>query len=203
MDVSLVDSVVSSLENAFQRYFDSGKIPKRNGNSYASIAPYDSYKAKDGFVIIACGNQMLFEKLCLEVIEMPHIVDDERFLDIPLRVINNEALKEFIEFWTVNHSVEYIVDFVLSKGIPAAPILNLKQIIEDEHIAKAREMFIDIEHPVIGAMKVNGNPVKLIDTMPKIENPAPTLGQHNEEILIELLGISLSEYEDLSRSGVI
>ncbi len=67
VDVSLVDSVVASLENAYIRYFDSGKLPVRMGNAYASIAPYDTYEAKDGHVIIACGNQKLYEKLCREV----------------------------------------------------------------------------------------------------------------------------------------
>ena len=68
IDVSLVDSVVASLENAYVRYFKSGKIPERTGNAYASIAPYDTYRAKDGRVILACGNQKLYEKFCNEVV---------------------------------------------------------------------------------------------------------------------------------------
>jgi crotonobetainyl-CoA:carnitine CoA-transferase CaiB-like acyl-CoA transferase len=203
VDISLVDSVVASLENAFERYFKSGKIPERNGNAYASIAPYDSYRAKDGYVIIACGNQKLYEKFCNEVVNMPEMITDERFLTVPLRVKNNEVQKKLIESWTTNYTVKEVVDIVLAKGIPAGPIYNIKQIIEDEHIANAREMFVEINHPVIGKMKVNGNPVKLLETMPKIATPAPTLGQHNKEIYEGILGISKDKLKELEKDGVI
>lgn len=202
IDVSLVDSVVASLENAYIRYFKSGEIPVRNGNAYASIAPYDTYRAKDGRVIIACGNQKLYEKLCNEVLDMAWMITDERFLNVPLRVANNEIQKQYIEEWTMQYTVDEIVEKVLAKGIPAAPIFNVKQITEDEHIAKAREMFIEIDHPVIGKMKVNGSPIKLMDMMPRINCPAPTLGQHNEEIL-EGLGYTAEQVEDFKKRGVI
>lgn len=202
IDVSLVDSVAASLENAYIRYFKSGEIPERSGNAYASIAPYDTYRAKDGLVIIACGNQKLYERFCNEVVNMPWMITDERFLNVPLRVKNNEIQKKYIEEWTMKRSVKEVVDIVLSKGIPAGPLYNVKQITEDEHIAGAREMFIEIEHPVIGKMKVNGNPVKLMDMMPRINCPAPTLGQHNNEIL-EKLGYVPEQIETLRKKGVI
>ncbi|MCD8125724.1 MAG: CoA transferase [Lachnospiraceae bacterium] len=203
VDVSLVDSVVASLENAYQRYFESDEIPVRMGNAYASIAPYDSYQAKDGFVIIACGNQKLYEKLCREVLDMEWMITDERFLNVPLRVENNEIQKKYIESWTRQYTVDEVVDIVLSHGIPAGPIYDVAQITEDEHIADAREMFIEIEHPVIGKMKVNGNPVKLMDTMPRINRPAPTLGQHNQEIYGEWLDVPEEELEQLQKDHVI
>lgn len=202
VDISLVDSVVASLENAYIRYFKSGEIPERSGNAYASIAPYDTYRAKDGLVIIACGNQKLYEKFCTEVVDMPWMITDERFLDVPLRVKNNELQKKYIEEWTTQRSVNEVVELVLSKGIPAGPLYNVKQITEDEHIAGAREMFIEIEHPVIGKMKVNGNPVKLMDMMPRINCPAPTLGQHNMEILSDM-GYTEKEIAGLREAHVI
>lgn len=202
IDVSLVDSVVASLENAYIRYFKSGELPVRNGNAYASIAPYDTYRAKDGRVIIACGNQKLYERLCNEVLDMAWMITDERFLNVPLRVANNEIQKQYIEEWTMQYTVDEIVEKVLAKGIPAAPIFNVRQITEDEHIAKAREMFIEIDHPTIGRMKVNGSPIKLMDMMPRINCPAPTLGQHNEEIL-EGLGYTTEQIADFKERGVI
>ena len=202
IDVSLVDSVVASLENAYIRYFKSGELPVRNGNAYASIAPYDTYRAKDGRVIIACGNQKLYERLCNEVLDMAWMITDERFLNVPLRVANNEIQKQYIEEWTMQYTVDEIVEKVLAKGIPAAPMFNVRQITEDEHIAKAREMFIEIDHPTIGRMKVNGSPIKLMDMMPRINCPAPTLGQHNEEIL-EGLGYTAEQIADFKERGVI
>ncbi|HPF86862.1 MAG TPA: CoA transferase [Candidatus Limiplasma sp.] len=203
IDVSLVDSVVASLENAFARYFDTGKIPERMGNSYASIAPYDSYRASDGYVIIACGNQRLYEKLCNDVLDMPWMITDERFLTVPLRVHNNEIQKQYIETWTLQHTVEEVTDIVLSHGIPAGPIFDVGQITRDQHIAGAREMFVEIEHPVIGKMKVNGNPIKMLDTMPSIRRPAPVLGQHNDEIYTGMLGYTPQELANFEHDGVI
>lgn len=203
VDVSLVDSVVASLENAYVRYFKSHKLPVRNGNAYASIAPYDTYHAKDGYVVIACGNQKLYEKFCNEVVDMPWMITDERFLTVPLRVENNEIQKKYIEEWTMKYTVDEVVEKVLSKGIPAGPIFNVKQITEDEHIAKVREMFIEVDHPVIGKMKVNGCPIKLMETMPRINYPGPTLGQHNEEILEGMLGYTPEEIKEFKAEKVI
>ncbi len=202
IDVSLVDSVVASLENAYVRYFKSGKIPERTGNAYASIAPYDTYRAKDGRVILACGNQKLYEKFCNEVVEMPWMITDERFLTVPLRVKNNKIQKAYIEEWSTRYTVDEIVEKMLGKGIPAAPLYDVKQITEDEHIAKVREMFIEVDHPVIGRSKVNGNPVKLMDMMPRINCPAPTLGQHNEEVLAGL-GYTKEQIEVLQKEKVV
>ena len=203
VDISLVDSVVASLENAYIRYFESGNLPVRMGNAYASIAPYDSYQAKDGKVIIACGNQKLYEKLCREVLDMEWMITDERFTTVPLRVKNNKIQKAYIEEWTKERTVAEIVDTILGKGIPAGPINNVKQITEDDHIRNAREMFVDVKHPVIGDMVVNGNPVKLMDMMPRVNCPAPTLGQHNKDIYQGMLGLSDEELTTLSESGVI
>ena len=202
VDVSLVDSVVASLENAYIRYFDSQKIPVRNGNAYASIAPYDTYHAKDGFVVIACGNQKLYEKFC-NLIGRADMITDERFLTVPLRVQNNLEQKAEIEKWTLTKTVNEVVDTVLGAGIPAGPIYDVKQITEDHHIAVEREMFIDVDHPVIGPMKVNGNPIKLMDMMPRINRPAPTLGQDNEEVLKEVLGYDNERIDSLRENSII
>lgn len=112
---------MASLENAYTRYFESGQLPVRNGNAYASIAPYDSYQAKDGQVIIACGNQKLYEKLCNEVLHMPWMITDERFLTVSLRVQNNEIQKKYIEEWTTQYTVNEIVENVLAKEFRQAP----------------------------------------------------------------------------------
>ena len=159
--------------------------------------------AKDGYVIIACGNQKLYEKFCNEVLDMPWMITDERFLTVPLRVKNNEIQKKYIEQWTMQHSVSEVVDIILGKGIPAGPIYDVGQITEDAHIAGVREMFIEIDHPQIGKMKVNGNPVKLMDMMPRINCPAPTLGQHNKEILEEMLGYTEEYVKQLEAHSVI
>ena len=138
IDVSLVDSVVASLEQAWQRYFVSGKLPTRHGNYYDAIAPYDSYMAKDGYLVIGCGNQHLFEVFCNQLLHRPDLIEDERFLDVPLRVKNNKEFKKIVEEWLRDTTVAEAVDIVLGAGIPAGPILDLEQISKDPHIAGAR-----------------------------------------------------------------
>ena len=202
IDISLVDSVVASLEQAWQRFFVSGKLPTRHGNYYDAIAPYDSYQAKDGYLVIGCGNQKLYEIFCNRLLKQPELIEDPRFLDVPLRVRNNKEFKKIVEEWLKDISVEDAVNRILAEGIPAGPILNLQQISEDHHIAGARQMFVEIDHPTAGKMRLNNSPVRLSETGPFIRGASPTLGQHNREILREL-GYSDKNIEELRTSKVL
>lgn len=201
VDVALVDSVAASLEQAWQRYFVSGKLPTRHGNYYDAIAPYDSYSAKDGYLVIGCGNQRLFEVLCNVLLKKPKLITDGRFLDVPLRVKNNKAFKAIVEEWLQEYTVDDAVSMILAQGIPSAPIWDLKQISESEH-ARARGMFKTVSHPSAGEMKLNASPIKLSGTPAEIRSPSPVLGEHNSRILRTL------DYDDdaiaaLHAEGVI
>ncbi len=203
VDISLVDCVVASLEQAVQRYIVSEEVPKRIGNSYQSIAPYDTYQAADGYVVIGCGNQKMYEKLCNEILKKPELTEDERFLTIPLRVKNQAQMKEYIEAWTSKQSVNEIVETLLGKGIPSSPIFDLKDIINDEHISRAREMIVHSHHPVMGDIILNGNPVKMTASKTDIRKASPTLGEDNSEVYGGFLGLSDKEIKELYRDGVI
>lgn len=204
VDISLTDCVVASLEQAVQRYFVSGKVPERRGNSYEAIAPYDTYEAKDGHVVIGCGNQKLYEHFCENIIHRPELVKDERFLTVPLRVENNPILKEYFEEWTKERTVAEVTDILLKEGIPAGPIYDLEDIFRDEHIAGDREMLVHTNHPVIWDIVLSGNPVKLLGTKPNItRKPSPTLGEDNRKILMEFLEKSEEECRALEEAGVI
>ena len=203
VDVSLVDSVVSSLETGIQRFFASGKQPELMGNRYASAYPYDAFKAKDGRFVIGCANDKLFTLLCTKVLDREDLLSDDRFDTNVKRCDNYAELKPEIEKWTVNHTVDECVDMILGVGVPAAPINDLERVTTDPHIAVAREMIVPIKHPVIGDMKVNGNPVKLLDTGAEISRPAPTLGQDNEAVFSDLLGFGKEELDRLAEEGII
>lgn len=203
VDVALVDCVVASLEQTIQRYVVSGNIPERRGNTYAAIAPYDTFQAEDGFVVIGCGNQKLFECLCKDIIKKPELIEDERFLNVPLRVKNNEALKALIEEWTSRRKVNEIVAEVLEAKIPASPIFDVGDIVKDEHIAQAREMIVNTSHPVMGDIILNGNPVKILEAMPKIRKPSPILGEDTDSILMEYLNYSKEKVQHLRQENVI
>ena len=203
VDVALVDSVVSSLETGTQRYFASGKLPRRIGNRYASAYPYDSFKAKDGNFVIGCGNDKLFNLLCTKVLHREDLLTDPRFLSNAQRCENHAALKVEVEKWSTTLTKEEAYEAINAAGVPTSPINDLYQVSHDPHIVEDREMFIPVKHPVIGDMRVNGNPVKLLDMMPEVRTCAPALGQHNEEIYGQLLGMDKAQLEALEEDHVI
>lgn len=199
VDVALVDSVVASLETGTQRYFASGKLPELMGNRYAAAYPYDSFAAADGSFVIACGNDHLFQLLCEKVIHRPDLLTDPRFDSNLKRCDNHAALKPEIEKWTSLHTIDEAVEAINAADVPAAPINDMRRVTSDDSIANVREMFVPLHHPVIGDMRVNGNPVKLLDMMPQITRHAPELGQDNEAVYGELLGLdaaALNEYRE-------
>lgn len=201
VDVSLMDSVIAATENTALKYLESGEIPPRMGNRYAAVSPYDAFRVKDGVIIIAAGNQHLYEKLCTEVLHRPDMITDPRFIDMPGRLKYQDDIQEVIEDTLKDYTMEEATNLVLSKGIPAGPILNIKQILEDPHV-KEREMFVEMDHPTLGHITVNGCAIKLMDTKPSVRTPAPALGQDNREIYEEMLGMSEQEFEDLQAKKV-
>lgn len=203
VDVALADSIIMSLENATQRYFASGKEPEKMGNRYAAAAPYDSFQAKDGYLVIGCANQKLYELLCDKVLQMPELKTDSRFITMELRLANQRELEKIIQSWVAQHTRDEAVKLILDAGVPAAPIMTISQVTQDEHYTQFRNMFPIVHHPVIGDMRVNGCHIKMSDTMPSVQTSAPALGQHNTEVYSELLGITDKELESLRQRGVI
>ena len=201
VDISLMDAVIAATENTAIKYLESGKIPPRMGNRYAAVSPYDAFQVKDGKVIIAAGNQKLYEKLCTEILHRPDMITDPRFTNMEGRLQNQDAIKEVIEEVLSNTTMEDAVELILSKGIPAGPIYDISQILKDPQV-KEREMFVHMEHPTLGDITVNGCAIKLDDTKLEIRAPAPALGQDNESILKEF-GLRASEIAGLHERGII
>lgn len=202
VDVALVDSVVASLEIITQIYLSDGRIPQRNGNRYESIYPYDSFKTKDGDMVIGAGNDKLYA-ICCNVMGKPELIKDERFDINPKRIKNHAELKPLVEAWTVTQNTEEAVEKLLAAGCPAAPINTIDKLVTCPHIAGAREMFVEVEHPVAGKMKLTGSHIKMSDTKPGVRTPAPLLGQYNEEVYGELLGMTKDAIAAFKAQGVM
>lgn len=201
VDISLMDSVIAATENTAIKYLESGIIPPRMGNRYAAVSPYDGFKVQDGTIIIACGNQKLYEKLCTEVLDRPDMITDPRFSDMEGRLANQDDIRDVIEEKLADLTMDEAVSFILSKGIPAGPIYDISQILADPQV-KEREMFVEQEHPTLGHMTVNGCAIKLDDTVPSVRTPAPALGQDNDAVLRQL-GLGEGEIDALRVGGVI
>ncbi len=202
VDVALVDSAVASLEIINMIYLVEGRVPTRIGNRYESTYPYDSFRGSDGSLVIGAGNDKLWVSLC-KVMGRPELAGDPRYLHVADRVARHEELKEIVEEWTTKHTVDEIFEMVDGAGIPCAPIYDIAQVANDPHIAGDREMFVDLEHPVAGKMKVTGAHIKLSGTPATVRTPSPALGQHNDEVLGELLGYTEEEISALREEGAI
>ncbi|WP_337997709.1 CoA transferase [Oleispirillum naphthae] len=202
VDVSLVDSVVASLEIITQIYLTEGRIPGRIGNRYESVYPYDSFRANDGSIVIGAGNDKLWHLVC-SVIGRPDLAADERFDSNPKRVKRHAEVKPLVEAWTQLHSIDEIVEKMLAAGVPAAPINTIDRLVKDPHIAVAREMFVNVTHPKAGETKLTGSHIKMSATPSAIRTPSPELGQHNGEVYGEILGLSEKEILALRQEGVL
>lgn len=202
VDVSLVDSMVSSLEIINIIYLCTGKVPERIGNRYEAIYPYDSFEASDGSVVIGAGNDKLFGLLC-EQMEKTELLEDERFSCNNSRVLHHTELKPIIEEWLRDKKIDEIVDLLLNAGIPAAPVNTIDRVAKDPHIAGAREMFVEIDHPKAGKLKMTGNQIKLTNHKIDTFRPAPTLSQDTEEILRKYLDMSEEDVKLLVKEQVV
>ncbi|MEE3362495.1 MAG: CoA transferase [Anaerovoracaceae bacterium] len=202
VDVALVDSMVSSLEIINIIYLCTGRVPERIGNRYESLYPYDSFRAKDGSMVIGAGNDKLFGLLC-GVMGKEELTEDPRFRTNNDRVMNHEALKPIIEDWLSDRTVAEAVDAILEAGCPAGPINSIDQVAADPQIAGDREMFVEVDHPKAGRMKITGNQIKLKNHKIDEFRPAPLLGADNAEVLGRLLGYSEEEVERLEKDGAL
>lgn len=202
VDVALVDSMVSSLEIINIIYLCTGQIPQRIGNRYEAIYPYDSFKAADGSLVIGAGNDKLFGSLC-GLMQQPELLEDPRFNCNNNRVLNHADLKPYIEEWLTDKTIDSTVAMLLDAGIPAAPINTIDRVAQDPHIAQAREMFVEIDHPKAGKLKMTGNQIKLSNHKIDTFTPAPLLSQDTAAVLQEFLGMTESEIETLAANKAI
>ncbi len=186
VDVGMLDCQLAILENAIARYVTSGAVPGPLGNRHPSITPFSSYTAQDGYIIVGAGNERLWERLC-NILEHPELINDERFNSNANRTANSKELGDILNGIFKAKPIQEWLDILEEAGLPCAPINTIDKIVNDPHVA-ARDMIVEIEHPVAGKLKMPGVPVKMSATPGSVEKHAPLLGQHTGEILEELLG---------------
>ena len=198
IDVSMFDVIFSLLENAIVNYTMGGEIPERNGNVDPSIAPFDVYACKDGFVALGVGNDKLFNKFA-NIIGHPELLEDERYKDNVSRCDNYiPDLQNLIREWCADYKKGEIEEIMDEAGIPCGPVLNVKEAIEHPHI-QARDMMVHCEHPTVGDMYFQGCVIKLSETPGEVETAPPLVGQHNREVF----GLSEEEEKALIEEGVL
>lgn len=200
IDMSLMDTAVSSLANVASNYLISGVIPRRLGNDHPNIVPYSKFKALDGEMIIAVGNNRQFAILC-EVLGVSEIAEDEKFRTNEARVENKLELTKVIENQLQLKPLHQWLDVFLQNNIPCGPIHTMDQVFNDPQV-RAREMVLQVDHPEAGMVKLVGSPIKLSRTKPKMERHPPIPGEHTSEIL-QQAGYSLAEITQLIEKQII
>jgi crotonobetainyl-CoA:carnitine CoA-transferase CaiB-like acyl-CoA transferase len=183
LDISLFDSQVGMLTNVASNYLISGNLPKRYGNAHANIVPYQSFRASDGWFVIAVGNDRQFAKMC-EVIGKSELARDSRFTENAGRVEHREALIACLQPVLLTRTVVDWLSALETAGIPCGPINTLDKVFAEPQVG-ARGMLILMKHPGIGQLPLVGSPLKFSDTPVEYKLPPPRLGEHTDEILKE------------------
>lgn len=161
IDVALVDSIFSGMEAKMMQYVYTGVSPVKTGNKYITSAPYDSFKAKDDYFVIASGTDKHFEKLSAAM-GMPELAQDPLYCDTESRKKNADSLKEIIEKWTADKTVSEVCKIIDEAGIPVAPIYNCEQAANDKNIVEVREMLVNLALFVAGALLDNVAAITLL-----------------------------------------
>ena len=184
VDVSMLDCQIAILENAIARYFATGESPPPGGSRHPAIAPFECYRCKDGYIVMACGNNAMFERMC-KAINKTELIEDKRFKTNPERVENVIQLKQELESLFVTKNSNFWIEVLEKENIPIGPLNNIEQAVNSEQI-KARNMVVNIEDKNLNNFYVAGNPIKMsLHNDPKSRQKVPTLDEHRAKLLKE------------------
>ncbi len=202
IDLALLDTQVSWLANEGMNYLVGGRVPKRLGNAHANIVPYQVFATSDGHIILAIGNETQFRKFC-EFAGRPEIATDERFSSNAARMKNQAVLVPVLREIMKAKTRAHWLDGLEKLGVPCGPVNNIDQVFADPQVL-ARGMKIEMEHAGTGVrLPMIGSPIKMSETPPSYRRAPPTCGEHTEEVLTELLGLSAPEIASLRDRGIV
>jgi crotonobetainyl-CoA:carnitine CoA-transferase CaiB-like acyl-CoA transferase len=201
IDMSLLDTTIATLSHINMNYLVGGIVPKRMGTGHPSIVPYQMFQALDGPIVVAVGNNGQFAKLCA-LLGLPELSVDQRFLTNPLRVAHRDDLVPLLEAAFAADTMEAWVRKLTEAGVPCGPLYDIPQVFKDPHV-KARGVRVEMPHPRGDSVSILANPARLSLTPPAYERVAPLLGEHTQEVLRQVLGLSDLAIEQLAAEGVI
>jgi len=200
IDISMLDCQVAILENPIVRFF-AGETPQPLGNTHPTISPTGGFPTRDGYIILAIGNDQHWKVFC-QVVGRPEWITDPRFSSNSTRTENMSALRELLEELFSQHESDYWLSVIEKAGIPCGPVNSIEQVVRDPQIG-FRNMITSVNHPIAGEVKMSGIPIKMSRTPGGVTLPPPTLGQHSTEILKFYLKLTDETIGQLKRSGVI
>ena len=201
IDIGMLDTHVAWLANQGMNYLSTGENPPRLGNQHPNISPYQEFPTKDGYIILAVGNDPTFERFC-KAFGQEHLLADERFSTNPKRVANRDLVTATLTPVMKTRTTAEWVDALEAQKIGCGPINTLADVFADPHV-QAREMTLEMDHGSGARVKVIANPVKLSATPPTYRIAPPVLGEHTEEVLSGLLGMTAGEIAALRAKAIL
>jgi crotonobetainyl-CoA:carnitine CoA-transferase CaiB-like acyl-CoA transferase len=201
IDIGMLDTHVAWLANQGMNYLATGENPPRLGNQHPNISPYQEFPTKDGYIILAIGNDPTFERFC-RAFGVAHLLEDPRFTTNAKRVENRDLVTETLTPVMRSRTTAEWVEALEREKIGCGPINTLKDVFADPHV-RAREMVVRMPHGSGVEISVIANPVKLSATPPDYRSPPPVLGEHTQAVLGGLLGMGEAEIAALREKGVL
>ena len=202
VDCAMYDTMLYMIERAIMMYSISGIISGREGNAHPLYAPYDCFETKDGKYIVIAGHwEKHWENFC-------HAMKQDRLLEKPElnsmsgRAENYPYLRPIIDTWVKSNNRDELVELLIEHDVPVAPVQTVDDIFKCPQV-EAREMLVDVHHPIAGKHRIVGPPAKMSKTPGDINKAAPLLGEHTAEILRDLLAYGAEDIQHLKDEGVI
>ena len=201
IDCALLDSQIALLAYQNTNYFATGQSPKRIGNLHPNIVPYQPFKTKDGDVIVACGNDNLYKKLC-DVLKRPELATDPRFATNGKRVENRIEMTRILQEIFVTRTTKDWVETLEAAGVANGPINTVAQVFDDPQV-RARNIKIELDHPVAGKLAGVASPMRFSGTQLEFKSAPPVLGQYTDEVLRDVLKMTAADIAKLKTDGIV
>lgn len=200
IDIALLDSQVALMTYVASNYLVTGVPPTRLGNAHPNIVPYEVFKASDGYFAFGAGNDRQWAKFC-EAVHQPEWAIDERFATNPQRLAHRDELIGHLVDLFGTRDLAHWLGLCEEIGLPAAPINSMDGVFSDPQ-SVARNLRVEVPHPTAGTVPLVSSPLNIPTSPTEVRLPPPLLGQHTEEILLELLGMDSESVQDLLQEGV-
>jgi formyl-CoA transferase len=201
IDLSLLETQVALLTNVASNYLVGGMEHRRLGNAHPNITPYEAFRARDRWFALAAANERQWAILC-ETIGQPELKQDARFADNNARVAHRTALREVLDQAFMARDADEWLAVFTKAGLPCGPINDIPEVFAHPQ-AEARELVLESEHPTAGKVRFPGFPYKLSETPAQVRLPPPRLGEHTQEVLVDLLGHSPEAVADFRARGIV
>lgn len=199
IDMALLDVQVAVLANQGMNYLASGEVPERYGNAHANIVPYQVFRAADQDFIIACGNDKQFVALS-KAIGLAELAQDPRFISNTLRIKHRTEIIDLLSAHFLKNTAQHWVSAIHAVQVPVGLINNLAQTFAEPQV-QARDMLVEIEHPLKDKFTMIASPLKLSGTPVEYKKAPPMLGEHTDEVLSRI--VDADKLNALKAQGII